>query len=188
MADQTFAAAIVPYLMNMINNVEGGYSDNPSDSGGPTIWGITETEARAHGYTGDMHDLSQSFALSIYTTRYVSDPRFDLIGAIDCAIGLKLVDTGVNMGPSQSAMFLQRALNVLGMQGQLYPKLTVDGSAATLTRGALTAFITKRGSDGRKVLLNMLRAQQSVDYMTIAEANPTQETFEYGWQLNRSFA
>lgn len=36
---------------------EGGYVDHPSDKGGPTRWGITQTTARAHGYTGDMRNL-----------------------------------------------------------------------------------------------------------------------------------
>lgn len=35
---------------------EGGYVDHPSDKGGPTRWGITQTTARAHGYTGDMRN------------------------------------------------------------------------------------------------------------------------------------
>ncbi|MCD9731087.1 hypothetical protein LVT16_28205, partial [Klebsiella pneumoniae] len=41
---------------------EGGYIDHPSDKGGPTRWGITQTTARAHGYTGDMRNLPRETA------------------------------------------------------------------------------------------------------------------------------
>jgi lysozyme family protein len=37
---------------------EGGYGNDPDDSGGPTTWGITEREARANGYTGPMKALT----------------------------------------------------------------------------------------------------------------------------------
>ncbi len=40
---------------------EGGYVDHPSDKGGPTRWGITQTTARAHGYTGDMRNLPAAY-------------------------------------------------------------------------------------------------------------------------------
>ena len=36
------------------------------------------------------------------------------------------------------------------------------------------------------MLLGMVTAQQSVRYLEIAERNPTQEAFEFGWQLNRA--
>ena len=44
---------------------EGGYVDHPSDKGGPTRWGITQTTARAHGYTGDMRNLPRETAKQI---------------------------------------------------------------------------------------------------------------------------
>mgnify|MGYP002715655281 FL=1 len=36
---------------------EGGYSNNPRDPGGETMWGITSQVARKHGYMGPMRDL-----------------------------------------------------------------------------------------------------------------------------------
>ncbi|HEE0576381.1 TPA: hypothetical protein R6358_002680, partial [Klebsiella pneumoniae] len=41
---------------------EGGYVDHPSDKGGSTRWGITQTTARAHGYIGDMRNLPRETA------------------------------------------------------------------------------------------------------------------------------
>ena len=41
------------------------------------------------------------------------------------------------------------------------------------------------GKDGETVLLRMVDAQQSVRYIEIAEAKPTNEDFEFGWQKNR---
>jgi hypothetical protein len=31
----------------------------------------------------------------------------------------------------------------------------------------------------------MLNAQQSIRYIELAEGSPSQEAFEFGWQLNR---
>ncbi|WP_276208425.1 putative peptidoglycan-binding domain-containing protein [Burkholderia sp. Nafp2/4-1b] len=36
------------------------------------------------------------------------------------------------------------------------------------------------------MLLGMIAAQQSVYYLELAERRPANETFEYGWQLNRA--
>lgn len=37
--------------------IEGGYSNDPDDSGGETTWGVTERRARKFGYTGPMIDM-----------------------------------------------------------------------------------------------------------------------------------
>lgn len=61
----------------------GGYSDDPSDSGGKTNHGITEKVARQSGYTGDMRDLSLQQAQDIYVNQYIVGPKLDKVYDID---------------------------------------------------------------------------------------------------------
>ena len=44
---------------------EGGYSNNPYDAGGVTMWGVTEKVARQSGYMGDMRDYPQKESLKL---------------------------------------------------------------------------------------------------------------------------
>lgn len=53
---------------------EDGYVDHPSDKGGPTRWGITQTTARAHGYTGDMRNPPRETAKQILLSDYWTGP------------------------------------------------------------------------------------------------------------------
>lgn len=171
--------------LNSLAGREGGYTNNPNDRGGETNWGITEVVARAFGYTGSMKLMPKETAMGIYRERYWLQPQFDQVAMIDPNIAEELLDTGVNMGPAVAGKFLQRALNVLNQDQKLFPNLTIDGGIGKMTLAALKTFLQVRGSDGKTVLLRMLNAQQSVRYMEIAEANTSQEGFEYGWQLNR---
>lgn len=164
---------------------EGGYVNNPVDKGGPTNWGITEAVARAFGYKGSMQLLPKATASQLYISRFWVQPNFDRVAAEDMDIAIEMLDTGVNMGPNAAGKFLQRALNVLNQRDKLYPNMTVDGSVGVMTIAALQKFLAARGKDGKTVLMRMLNAQQSVRYIELAEANQTQEDFEFGWQLNR---
>ncbi len=49
-------------IFNAILGKEGGYVNHPDDKGGPTNWGITQAVARAHGFTGDMRNLTRQQA------------------------------------------------------------------------------------------------------------------------------
>lgn len=172
------------YLDALIER-EGGYVDHPDDRGGPTNWGITEAVARAFGYHARMQDMPRSVAKQIYTERFWVQPHFDQVNDYSPLIAEELLDTGVNMGTAVAARFLQRALNVLNGQGKSFPDITVDGALGKMTIAALRAFLAARGKDGHVVLWKMLNAQQSVRYIEIAEANPSQETFQFGWQAQR---
>ena len=152
------------------------------------MWGVTIAEARSSGYAGAMRDMPRATATRIYRRKYVEGPGFDKIAAIDGAIGAELVDTGVNMGPTVAARFLQRALNAFNRRGVDYPDVVADGQAGERTRAALSAFLAKRGAQGRQVLLATLNALQGEHYIALAEARPENEAFAFGWLANRVVA
>ena len=172
-------------IIQEIIKVEGGYVNDPSDSGWETCWGITVATARAAGYKGSMKDLSQQQAYDIYYNQYVVAPGFDKVLTLSEKIAAELVDTGVNMGVSTAGKFLQQSLNALNDQATQYPDLVVDGGVGKASISALQAFLAKRGADGEGVMLRALNALQGARYISIAEASPKNERFVYGWLKNR---
>jgi len=148
---------------------EGGYVDHPSDKGGPTRWGITQTTARAHGYTGDMRNLPRETAKQILLSDYWTGPRFDQVAALSTLLADELCDTGVNMGPSVASKFFQRWLTALNMRGKLYPDLIPDGAIGPRTITALKGYLSARGKEGEQVLLRALNCSQGARYLELAE-------------------
>lgn len=175
----------VDTLIKDIIKVEGGYTNDPSDSGGETCWGITIAVARANGYAGAMKDMPQQVAYDIYYKQYVVAPGFDKVLALSENIGNEVVDTGVNMGVSIAGKFLQQALNALNDGASHYPDLVVDGAVGKGSISALQAYLAKRGTDGVVVMLRALNALQGARYISIAESSPKNERFVYGWLKNR---
>lgn len=166
----------------------GQLTNDPRDSGGVTIWGITEAMARAAGYTEAMAVMTMPEALAIYRLYFWEQPAFDKIAALFPELGVYMLDIGINFGTTWPGRFVQRALNVLNNQASLWPDLVVDGMCGAMTRAALAAYRKARGQEGDGVLLQMMQAQASVRYIEIAEGKPSQEAFEYGWQRARAFA
>jgi lysozyme family protein len=164
---------------------EEGFVDHPSDHGGPTCWGITQAVARANGWTGQMQDLPVGLARSIYRARYIERPRFDAVCVLSGLIGQELIDTGVNMGPSRAAEFLQRWLNGFNLQGSRYADVFVDGQIGDVTLDALRSFIAWRGELGVRVMVCALNSVQGARYLELAEANDSQEDFLFGWIRSR---
>jgi lysozyme family protein len=172
-------------LIEGVLDREGGYTNNPADPGGATMWGITERVARANGYTGPMNALPRETAKGIYFNQYVRKPGFSAVMAVSERIAEELVDTGVNMGPAVASIFFQQALNTFNNQGHDYPDVKVDGDVGPATVGALKALLAKRGADGETVMLRALNAQQGERYITIGAGRPASEAFEFGWFLQR---
>ncbi|MGY0155821.1 glycoside hydrolase family 108 protein [Edwardsiella tarda] len=164
---------------------EGGYVDHPHDKGGPTKWGITEKVARAHGYTGDMRNLTRAQALKIYESDYWSGPRFDQVAELSARVAAELCDTGVNMGPSVPSKWLQRWLTAFNDGERLYPDISADGVIGPRTLSALRTYLDSRGEEGEQVLLRALNCSQGDRYLDLAEQRVQNESFLYGWVRER---
>lgn len=133
---------------------EGGYSDNPADPGGETMFGVTKRVAIANGYAGDMRALTIDVAKRIAKTQYWDKYQCD---QFDSRIAFQVFDAAYNGG--HPAQWLQRAVGA-----------TQDGIIGATTVACV------RASDPVKItsLFNAYRLQ----YFT---SLPTWATFGRGW-------
>ncbi|HEX4261484.1 MAG TPA: glycosyl hydrolase 108 family protein [Acetobacteraceae bacterium] len=109
---------------------EGGEADNPSDPGGFTWRGVTLTTFRGwrddpNATATDLLAISEDELVALYGALYWNTVQGD---ALPGALALEVADFGVNAGPRQSAIILQRAVGV-----------TQDGSIGPQTLGAVAA-------------------------------------------------
>lgn len=103
---------------NTLLGHEGGYSNHPEDPGGETMWGVTKVVAQAHGYYGEMRNLTQDIAKDIYRRAY-----WDKVQAenLPPSIRYAVFDAAVNSGPGQAVRWLQQAVGATP-DGVLGPK------------------------------------------------------------------
>lgn len=174
---------IMNAIINKVIGLEGGYIDDPQDSGGATKLGITHATASRHGY--GVKSLTKEQAVLIYQADYWTPLNLDKVVLISEKLATELFDTGVNMGTGTAAKFLQRALNSLNNGGKLYADIKVDGALGDATIKALSAYMQRRKYNGEKVLFNILNGFQSTYYVELAERRPKDEKFMHGWSQNR---
>jgi lysozyme family protein len=74
---------------------EGGYSFNPADPGGETMWGVTQRVARNSGYNGAMKDLPLATAKQIAKQKYWDPLRLD---EFDPRVAFQIFDANYNGG------------------------------------------------------------------------------------------
>ncbi|OXI24368.1 glycoside hydrolase family 108 protein [Burkholderia sp. AU15512] len=133
---------------------EGGYSNNPKDPGGETMWGVTARVARAAGYTGAMRDLPRDTAKAIAKRLYWDPLHLD---QFDPRVAFQIFDANYNGGHP-----------VIWMQGGA--GATVDGVLGPKTIAAVQA------TDPLRFILrwNALR-------LTYFTSLATWATFGKGW-------
>ena len=101
---------------------EGGYTNHPSDPGGPTNFGITIYDYRRYVKPGataaDVKAMQVEEAKRIYRAKYWDAQRCDELPAgVDYAV----FDYGVNSGIGRSKKVLQRVVGV-NADGVLGPR------------------------------------------------------------------
>ncbi|WP_332763896.1 glycoside hydrolase family 108 protein [Phenylobacterium sp.] len=174
------------FLIDPLVGREGAYANHPSDRGGETMWGMTIAQARRYGYKGAMRDMPRKEAFRIYDERYLIEPGFHHVLILSKAITEELFDTGVNMGVSWPAIFLQTALNKLNRRGKDYPNVKVDGDLGPATLQALARYLrARKAQDGEAVMLKALDILQGGRYFDITPEDDQNEDFFFGWLRNR---
>lgn len=170
-------------LVDDLIKVEGGYVNNPNDSGGETNFGITKAVAISHGYTGPMKEMPKSVAERIYLQDYWLGVNFDAVAKESWIVAAEMFDTGANAGQGTAVIFLQRALNVLyGTTLKLDGAMSIGGATLTTLHRIHTENHT--GHDDQ-VLYKLLNVFQGEKYAELVEKNVKNRNFIFGWLDNR---
>lgn len=103
--------------LNRVLKDEGGYSNDPSDSGGATNFGITIADYRKYinknGTPKDVKNMTVDQAKTIYRTKY-----WDALGCdtLEAGVDYTCFDYGVNSGLGRPRKALQRFKSLKGTQ------------------------------------------------------------------------
>lgn len=171
---------------------EGGYVNNPNDTGGETYKGVARkhhptwggwkhidaikvkvgTSSTAINTEAAKNSELQQQVRDLYKKQYWDVNKLDSIA--NQLICEELFDTGVNMGTGVAAKFLREALNLCNKNGKSYSDIDVDGVIDNKTLQALSLA-------DQKVILNTLNLLQGERYLNIMRKNKTQEIFWPGW-------
>lgn len=171
---------------------EGGYSNDPNDPGGETIFGVArkknpswEAWSLLDNFKKDklnfpknaLVDSSiQSHVKALYKKNYWDIHLLDKINSQE--IANELFDTGINQGTGKAASFLLLALDLLNQGAKDYADVSADGVVNDPDIAVTNAH--KRPQN----ILKTLNGLQFMHYYTITKANPKFEEYFNGW-LNR---
>lgn len=177
----------------VVLNYEGGYSNRPEDRGGETYMGISrryhpdwEGWRIVDQYKGadffplvlDTDGELQEMVREFYKTKFWDRISGDRLAEISEELSISLFDIAVNMGVHRAGEILQRALNLLNRNEQLYDDLKVDGLIGPVTLKALEVFLSVKGD---RLLIKLVEIMQGCQYIRIAETDKTQEVNILGW-------
>jgi lysozyme family protein len=173
--------------------IEGGYVDHPDDRGGPTNLGVTlatldrwmRAEQGKPATKLDVVQITHETAKRIYFDLYWTTRALPCQSIAEWwePLARECFDSAVLHGPKQSALFLQRALNLLNLGGKLFPDLKVDGWAGASTLAAIRKMDER--PRGREGLFRAVNIEKACFLRHLAMEDPSQEAFYLGWILQR---
>lgn len=168
-SEERFAVALKAVIEH-----EGGYSNNPDDSGGKTNFGITQKEllkvSEILKIPSDVKILTKEDAAIYYKTEWWDRYHFNAINSVP--ISCKIFDMTINIGPSAAFKILQKACTYLNKP------LPIDGIMGTITIG----IVNRLCIDGHEQeIIDALIDTQKKYYIDIIKHNPKQGIFLKGW-------
>ena len=157
---------------------EGGYVNDPADSGGATNWGISlrflkglegdfDYDNDGDVDADDIKALPQKSAIGIYWREFWDKYNYEEI--IHQDVATKIFDLCVNMGSRSAHKCLQRALMSAGPS-----HLKIDGIIGPKTLWAVNQSVEQS-------LLSALRSEAACFYRTLIAKKPQMKKYESGW-------
>lgn len=151
--------------LTVVLNHEGGYTDDPNDSGGPTNYGITQAELSAWlkrpASISDVQSMTVSTAGEIYKSNYWDALALDQVE--NSYLSTIIFDQGVNRGIDAIAKDVQRLVGV-----------TVDGDFGPQTLAAINA------ATATSLGIKIIEVSQQ-HYISFCLNDDTQLGFLMGW-------
>lgn len=162
---------------------EGGFVNDPSDSGGATSYGISLNFAKGHPAffdldgdgavtVADIKALTPAKASEAYVDFFFTPARLDQLPNVSNVV-MQLFDCAVNMGvnvedgETEAVKILQHALG-----------LAADGEIGPKTLAAVNTYIATHGA---VALNNAVVSARETFYAQVVAAHPADTKFLEGW-------
>jgi len=171
---------------------EGGYVNDPDDLGGETYkgisrvynpswlgWLIIDSYDKKHVMLPQILDKDMNLndkVKSFYKAKYWDSFLGDHIH--NQPLANTMFDISVNMGTSRAILFLQKALNFLNRNQQLYPDLVEDGNIGSKTLDSLDKYLIHSDPIYLLKTINILRGMHYLEFM---KKSLIQEKYARGW-------
>ena len=164
------------YAVSIVLQHEGGYSDDKTDAGGATNYGISlrylkdinlDINHDGHVDDKDIRLMTQPEARFIYK-KYWWD-RFHYNELKDATVATKALDLSVNVGSHQSHLILQRAINSLQNK-----HVGIDGNLGPITINAANKLPAEK-------LLIAMRFWARSFYLNLISKHPVLAKYKNGW-------
>lgn len=149
--------------LDKVAGIEGGYVNDPSDSGGETNHGVTLKflkSVQPGATSADLKALDKAQARALFDQHFVKAPGIHRLPDVAQAEAVAL---SINAGPTAAIKVLQRAAGV-----------EADGKIGPGTIAAV-----------KKLSNDQIKAAVDGFYQRIVDRDPSQKRFLKGW-LNRS--
>lgn len=184
-----------------VADIEGGYSNDPNDTGGETFkgvsrnnfpdwlgWSLIDTLKRQSGFPQNaladqmLNDLVKDW----YKQHFWN--VFNLDALKSDHVAFEVFEQSVNHGAGRGTRHIQEACNGLNFKQQFGPDLTVDGKPGPATRARL-AEVANSSPQMALALANALNCLQGAFYVSLGNSTSSKSDYRKytkGWLSKRT--